>query len=74
MLPLWWSIRNRSSSALPADDVCPYQPYDSLVAFYTTEVRQYDKAWDFVHRAREAGVRIQPELVDRLKNNSGRTD
>ena len=56
------------------DDVCPYQPYDSLVAFYTTEMHQYDKAWDFVHRARESGVRIQPELMDKLKKNSGRTD
>jgi len=56
------------------DDVCPYQPYDSLVAFYTTEMHQYDKAWDFVHRARKSGVRIQPELLDQLKKNSGRTD
>ena len=56
------------------DDVCPYQPYDSLIAFYTTEMRQYDRAWDFVHRARKSGVRIQPELLDKLKKNSGRTD
>jgi tetratricopeptide (TPR) repeat protein len=56
------------------DDVCPYQPYESLVAFYTTEMHQYDKAWGFVHRARESGVRIQPQLVDKLKKNSGRTD
>ena len=56
------------------DDVCPYQPYDSLVAFYTTETHQYGKAWDFVHRARKSGVRIQPELLDQLKKHSGRTD
>lgn len=34
------------------DDVCPYQPYESLVAYYTAEMHQYDKAWDYVHRAR----------------------
>jgi Flp pilus assembly protein TadD len=56
------------------DDVCPYNPYDSLVAFYTAETHQYDKAWDFVHQARTSGVRIQPELVDKLKKNSGRSD
>ena len=56
------------------DDVCPYQPYNSLVAFYTTEMPQYDKAWDFVHQARKSGLRIQPELLDQLKKNSGRTD
>jgi tetratricopeptide (TPR) repeat protein len=56
------------------DDVCPYQPFDSLIAFYTRETHQYDKAWDFVHQARKSGVRLQPELVDQLKKNSGRTN
>jgi hypothetical protein len=41
---------------------------------YTREMHQYDKAWDFVHQARKSGLRIQPELVDKLKKNSGRTD
>jgi tetratricopeptide (TPR) repeat protein len=57
-----------------SNDVCPYEPYESLVAIYTTEMHQYDKAWDFVHQARKSGLRIQPELVDKLKKNSGRTD
>jgi len=56
------------------NDVCPYEPYNSLVAFYTTEMHQYDKAWDFVRQARKSGRRIEPEVVDRLKKDSGRTD
>jgi len=56
------------------NDVCPYQPYQSLVGIYTAELHQYDKAWDFVHRAQKSGIRIQPELLDQLKKNSGRTD
>jgi tetratricopeptide (TPR) repeat protein len=56
------------------DDVCPYQPYDSIVAFYTTETPKYDQAWDFVHQARKSGIRLQPEIVEKLKKDSGRTD
>jgi tetratricopeptide (TPR) repeat protein len=56
------------------NDTCPVEPYDMLVRFYTTVVHQYDKAWDLVHQARKSGRRIEPETMDRLKKNSGRTD
>jgi len=55
-------------------DVCRSDPFESLVWFYTTKTHQYDQAWDFLHQARRSGRRIQPELVDRLKKDSGRTD
>jgi hypothetical protein len=56
------------------DHSCPYEPYNSLVAFYTTESRQYDKAWEMVHRAQTLRRRIEPEQLERLKKDSGRTD
>ena len=56
------------------NDSCPHEPYDSLVGFYTMEMHQYDKAWDLVHQARKSGRRIEPETMDRLKKQSGRTD
>jgi tetratricopeptide (TPR) repeat protein len=55
-------------------DTCRSEPFVSLIWLYTTEIHQYDKAWDFVHRANKSGRRIPPELVDRLKKESGRTD
>jgi tetratricopeptide (TPR) repeat protein len=56
------------------DDSCPSDPYGALIAYYTSEMHLYDKAWDFVHQAQKLGRRIEPELVDKLKKNSGRTD
>ena len=56
------------------DHSCPYEPYNSLVAFYTTESRDYDKAWDMVHRAQKSRRRIEPEQLERLKKDSGRND
>lgn len=56
------------------DHSCPYEPYNALVAFYTTESRQYDKAWEMVHRARQLGRRIEPEQLERLKKDSGQSD
>ena len=37
------------------DKTCPYEPYSSMVAIYTTETREYDKAWEAVGRAGEGG-------------------
>jgi hypothetical protein len=43
-----------------------------MAASYTTETRQYDKAWDMVHGAQEVVRRIESELIDRLKKTSAR--
>jgi tetratricopeptide (TPR) repeat protein len=56
------------------DKSCPYEPYNALVAFYTTEDRQYDKAWELVHQAQKLKRRIEPEQLERLKKDSGRND
>jgi tetratricopeptide (TPR) repeat protein len=59
---------------LADDKSCPYEPVASMVGIYTTETREYDKAWEAVHRARKAGHLIAPELIERLKKDSGRTN
>jgi len=56
------------------DHSCPVEPYNALVAFYTTESRQYDKAWETLHRAQKLKRRIEPEQLERLKKDSGRND
>jgi tetratricopeptide (TPR) repeat protein len=56
------------------DHSCPYDPVASLVAFYTTETREYDKAWEMLQRAQKARRWISPEVIDRLKKDSGRTN
>ena len=56
------------------DKSCPIEPFNALVAFYTTENRQYDKAWEMVHRAQKLKRRIEPEQLERLKKDSGRND
>ena len=56
------------------DQTCPYDPFENSVSIYTTMTQQYDQAWEMVHRARKAGRRITPELIDRLKKDSGRTN
>jgi tetratricopeptide (TPR) repeat protein len=53
---------------------CPYEPYNALVAFYTTESPQYEKAWAMVHQAQKLKRRIEPEQLERLKKDSGRND
>ena len=59
---------------LADDKSCPYEPFESLVAIYTTETHQYDKAWEMVHQAQKVGRRISPELIERLKKKSARTN
>jgi tetratricopeptide (TPR) repeat protein len=56
------------------DHSCPYDPAASLVAFYTTETREYDKAWEMLHQVQKARRWIAPEVIDRLKKDSGRTN
>lgn len=59
---------------LADDKSCPIEPFAAMAAIYTTETRQYDKAWEMVHQAQKSGRRIMPELIDRLKKDSERTD
>ena|SRR2546423_6794015 len=68
------SINNRKSSLPPRrlTRTCPHEPLGSMVAIYTTETREYDKAWEAIHQALKAGRLIAPELIDRLKKESGR--
>ena len=56
------------------DHSCPYDPLVSLAAFYTTQTREYDKAWDMIHQAQNARHWIQPEVIERLKKDSGRSN
>jgi tetratricopeptide (TPR) repeat protein len=56
------------------DHSCPYDPAASLVAFYTTETREYDKAWEMLHQVQKARRWIAPEVIERLKKDSGRTN
>ncbi len=57
-----------------ADDECACEPYESLVALYTVETRQYDEAWEVVHLAQRSNRRLSPDLLERLKKDSGRRD
>jgi tetratricopeptide (TPR) repeat protein len=54
------------------DDGCSCEPYDSLLVVYT-QTGQYDKAWDFVHRAQKSNHFLDGELVNLLKKASGRS-
>jgi len=56
------------------DHSCPYDPFESLAAFYTSETREYDKAWEMLHQAQKAKRWISPEVINRLKKDSGRAD
>ena len=42
--------------------------------FNTLETHEDDKAWEMVHHAQNLGWRISPEVMDRLKKASGRTN
>jgi hypothetical protein len=55
-------------------DGCACDPYEPLVALYTVETRQYDEAWEVVHLARRSKKWLSPELLERLKKDSGRQD
>jgi tetratricopeptide (TPR) repeat protein len=48
-------------------DGCSCDPYNPLVGLY-------DQAWGIVQKARRSGKWIAPELLDRLRNESGRSN
>lgn len=54
-------------------DGCSCDPYNPLLGLYT-ELRRYDQGWAVVHKARNSGKWIAPELLDRLKKESGRSN
>jgi hypothetical protein len=56
-----------------AVDGCSCEPHNPLLGLYLGPNRQYDKAWDLVHRAQKSGKWIAPELLESLKRESGRT-
>lgn len=54
-------------------DGCSCEPYNPLLALYTNETRQYDKAWALVGEAVKHGKWIAPELLESLRKSSGRS-
>jgi hypothetical protein len=77
--------RQSSSSSVCADyeksielgataDGCSCEPHDPLVALYVGVSRQYDKGWDVVHKAQKFKIWIAPELLEKLKKDSGRNN
>jgi tetratricopeptide (TPR) repeat protein len=56
-----------------AADGCSCDPYDPLAGLYAVG-RRYDKSWEVVHEAQKSKRWIAPELLERLKKDSGRND
>ena len=54
-------------------DGCSCDPYNSLFELYD-ENRRYDQAWEVVHKAQGSRKYISPELLDKLKKDSGRSN
>jgi tetratricopeptide (TPR) repeat protein len=57
-----------------AEDGCACDPYEPLIALYTVETRQFDQAWEVVHLAQRSKRYLSPELIERLKKDSGRRE
>ena len=56
------------------DKTCPYDPFANGIAIYTNDTHEYDKALDMVHQALKAGKLLSPDLIVRLKKESGRSN
>ena len=54
-------------------DPCSCDPYNPLLYIYT-DGRRYDQAWGVVHKMQNSKKWIAPEMLDRLKKESGRTN
>jgi len=54
-------------------DGCSCDPYNPLLVIYT-EAGQYEQAWGVAHRAQNSKKWIEPEFLDRLKKDSGRSN
>jgi tetratricopeptide (TPR) repeat protein len=55
-------------------DGCSCDPYNPLVALYDGVSRRYDKGWEVVHKAQKSKRWIAPELLEKLKKDSGRNN
>ena len=53
-------------------DGCSCDPYNPLLWLYT-DTRQYDQGWEIVHKMQKSKKWIQPEFLDKLKKDSGRS-
>lgn len=51
-------------------DGCSCEPYNSLVALYSEQKQDYDRAWSVVKRAALAKKVIAPDLLMKLKKDS----
>ena len=54
-------------------DGCSCDPYNPLIVLYT-QSRKYDQSWGVVHKAQKSKKWIEPEFLDRLKKDSGRSN
>ena len=54
-------------------DGCSCDPYNPLFLLYDKN-RRYDQGWEVVHKARSSKKWIEPELLDILKKDSGRSN
>ena len=54
-------------------DGCSCDPYNPLFLLYD-KTRRYDQGWEVVHKARSSKKWIEPELLDILKKDSGRSN
>ncbi len=54
-------------------DGCSCDPYNPLLGLYV-EGQRYNQAWEVVHKAQKSKKWIAPEILDRLKNESGRSN
>jgi len=61
----------KSIDAGANDDGCSCDPYNPLFGLYT-ESRRYDQGWVVVRKAWSSGKWIMPDLLDRLRKESGR--
>ena len=59
---------------LADDHSCPVDPLSEMIRFYTTQTHQYDKAWELVHQSQKLTRWIEPELIEKLKKESARTN
>jgi tetratricopeptide (TPR) repeat protein len=55
-------------------DGCSCEPFNPLLTLYDGESQQYDKGWEVVHKAQKSKSWIAPELLEKLKKDSGRND
>ena len=55
-------------------DSCSCDPYAPLAWLYDDVSQRYDKSWAIVHKAQESRRWISPELLEKLKKDSGRNN